>query len=200
VHYWATRRPGERVPAVCKVDFVRWLWEGRMSYREHWSFNLDRWVRVDNVMRRASAEEWAWLVTRLSFTLEGKPTPDEPAWWEDPPHFEPTKPESGESPDRPTTASTSSYAIQSTPPDRAGRPDPTHRSRATEADHAIVEQAGRAALADELYNLRCELALAELRERYYTAAQQDEMRERVAVLEPIVGKELNESLASEHGH
>jgi hypothetical protein len=97
VHYWATRRPGERVPAAClQSDFLMWLWEGRMSYREFW-FNLDRWVRIDNMMRQASAEEWAWLASRPLFALHGEPTPDDPTWWEDP--TEPSKREPTDGPD-----------------------------------------------------------------------------------------------------
>jgi hypothetical protein len=88
VHYWATRRPGERIPPACvRSDFVRWLWDARLSY-ERWCFSLTRWVTVDRLSRRATAEEWAWLSTRPIFAPDGEPTPDDPAWWEDPPSAE----------------------------------------------------------------------------------------------------------------
>lgn len=60
-----------------------------------------------------------------------------------------------------------------------------------------IERAGRLALADELYDLRCELALAELGERAYQPAQLAQMRERAATLEALVGAELNALLAAE---
>jgi hypothetical protein len=61
-----------------------------------------------------------------------------------------------------------------------------------------VERAGRVALADELYDLRCELALAELGDHALTVEQDKRMRRRAAELEPLVGEELNRLLAAEN--
>jgi hypothetical protein len=66
---------------------------------------------------------------------------------------------------------------------------------ASESRSADVERAGRAALADELYELRC--ALVGQGERFYTAAREEEMRRRAAVLEPLVGADLDKLLAAE---
>ena len=60
-----------------------------------------------------------------------------------------------------------------------------------------IRRAGREALADELYDLRCELALTEIGERSYTRERREQMRRRIAALEPLVGDYLDELLADE---
>lgn len=56
---------------------------------------------------------------------------------------------------------------------------------------------GREALAYELYDLRCKLGEAEVGERSYTPERLEEMRRRVAVLEPLVGDYLKQLRADE---
>jgi hypothetical protein len=58
-------------------------------------------------------------------------------------------------------------------------------------------RAGLDRLAVELYELRCDLALADVSERMFTAAQQDRMRQRIAELKPLVGDHLDRLLATE---
>jgi hypothetical protein len=61
-----------------------------------------------------------------------------------------------------------------------------------------VQQAGLDRLADELYDLRCALDLADRGEPpFYTAEQRAKMRRRVAELEPLVGDHLTQLLAEE---
>ena len=60
-----------------------------------------------------------------------------------------------------------------------------------------IERAGREKLADELYDLRCELGLIEHGERMFTEAQVEQMRRRIAELEPLVGDDLDRLLAAE---
>jgi hypothetical protein len=68
---------------------------------------------------------------------------------------------------------------------------------AADGTRTEVARAGRVALADELYDLRCELALAELGERSYTGEQHERMRRRAAELEPLIGGALDALLAAE---
>lgn len=60
-----------------------------------------------------------------------------------------------------------------------------------------IASAGRRQLASELYDLRCEIALAEHGERFYRRGRLDEMHRRVVELEPLVGADLDALLASE---
>jgi hypothetical protein len=56
---------------------------------------------------------------------------------------------------------------------------------------------GLTTLADELYELRCEIDLARLGERGYSDARLKQMRERVDQLEPVVGEHLVRMLERE---
>lgn len=60
-----------------------------------------------------------------------------------------------------------------------------------------IARAGRRQLADELYDVRCELLLAEHGERLCRSEQLDELRRRAAELEPLVGADLDALLASD---
>ena len=60
-----------------------------------------------------------------------------------------------------------------------------------------IERAGRRTLADEPYDLGCELALIDIGERIYTTGWQEEMRRRRAALERLVGDYLDQLLADE---
>lgn len=57
-----------------------------------------------------------------------------------------------------------------------------------------VLQVGLDALAEELYELRCDLHLAAMGERMYADPQAEAMRRRVAELEPMVGQHLDRML------
>lgn len=63
--------------------------------------------------------------------------------------------------------------------------------------NAEIWRAGRKVLAYELYDLRCKLGEAEVGERSYTPERFEEMRHRVAVLEPLVGDYLKQLLADD---
>ena len=60
-----------------------------------------------------------------------------------------------------------------------------------------VERAGRVALADELYELRCDLLLADYGERAFTSERRAWMHRRIAELEPLVGETLDTLLAED---
>lgn len=62
-----------------------------------------------------------------------------------------------------------------------------------------LRRAGLDRLSDELYDLRCELALADIGERVLTDAQRERKRRRVAELEPLVGGHLDQLLRAEEG-
>jgi hypothetical protein len=84
-HYYATRRYGETLPAVCEgSDFLTWLWQvGRMSWRQ-WALELsERMAWIDNWGMRATPQEWVWLLSRPLDFASGPPRPDDPAWWEE---------------------------------------------------------------------------------------------------------------------
>jgi hypothetical protein len=83
-HYYATRRYGETLPAVCDGSrWLTWLWTGRLSW-ELWRLELsERMAWIDNWGMQATPEEWAWLLSRSLDFASGPPTPDDPAWWED---------------------------------------------------------------------------------------------------------------------
>lgn len=57
-----------------------------------------------------------------------------------------------------------------------------------------VRRAGLDTLAAELYELRCEVALAVIGEHMYTVEQVEAMRRRVAELEPLVDERLRQML------
>jgi hypothetical protein len=90
---------------------------------------------------------------------------------------------------------------QSQPPRAASARRPRGGSvwrMAGEAASGELQRAGRVALADELYGLRCALAAAEYGEPpFLTAVQHARMQARVAELEPVVGDELDALLAAE---
>ena len=105
--YIANRRYGQRIPAACVGStFLTWLHESRFDWRLWRLIPGDRMVWVDRLGMRATTSDWEWLASRPVLVLDGDPTPQEDAWWED----TPTNPDRGRPPRSPLTGKTLALA------------------------------------------------------------------------------------------